>query len=180
MIVISHPDTIQKSNLIMTLQETLFKLFVACLLVISICSNVFAECEQLPESDYAQHRLTSYINSHDIFEPIERNTSVEDVLEVWDKKSNDLCFFVTFVTNDYHMCFLGGKALKVSANEYSYSENKCRVSIKFMSTKVKFTAKGSLTDGCSTDDLSEQNGCGFNTSIESAVFKKNGKPSKKQ
>jgi len=147
---------------------------IACLLTLSVYGTALADCEQLAESDYSLHGLMTYINPHDIFEPVEKNTSANDVLEVWDKKSKTLCFLSTFVTDNYHMCFVGGKAIK-SGSEHNYLENKCRITIKFVEDKVEFSAKGSLGGGCSTDDLSDQNVCGFNTSIESAVFTKDSK-----
>lgn len=149
-------------------------ILLTCFLSTATCSSVFAECELPVESDYPKYGVVSYSHSHDIFEPVEGNTKADDVLEVWSKKQTDaLCFFATFVTDYNHLCFVGGKAVKTGANEYAYSENKCLISIKFLDGKVKFAAHGSDGDGCSPEDLSEDNGCGFNTSIEAAVFVKN-------
>jgi hypothetical protein len=155
------------------------KNILICLFSFSVCSRAIAECEQPLEEDYSKHGHVSYNHTHRIYEPVEKSTRASDVLEIWEKLPQELCFNATFVTDNYHMCFVGGKAIKSKANEYSYSENKCRITLNFKGNKVMFIAKGSLGDGCSTDDLNDQNGCGFNTSIDSAVFTKESKTLKK-
>lgn len=152
---------------------------VACLFSISVCTSAYADCEQLSEADYSKHGLVSYYHTHKIYEPVEKNTKASDVLEIWDKAPQELCFSATFVFDNYHMCFIGGKAIKSKPSEYIYSENKCKITLEFVGPKVKFKAIGSQGEGCSTDDLKSDNGCGFNTSIESEVFVKERKSSRK-
>lgn len=155
------------------------KYLFACLFSMSFHSSAHADCEQLPEADYSKHGLVSYNHIHKIYEPVEKSTKANDVLEIWDKRPKELCFFATFVTDYYHMCFIGGKAIKSKPSEYIYSENKCKIALEFTGTKVRFKAIGTQGEGCSTDDLTSDNGCGFNTSIESAVFIKESKSSRK-
>ncbi|MDY0282479.1 MAG: hypothetical protein RBR35_18180 [Salinivirgaceae bacterium] len=153
----------------------MIKYLVIILFSISVCGSAFAECEQLAESDYSKHKLVLYNHTHDIYEPIEKHTKADDVLEVWDKHPQQLCFFATFVTNYYHMCFIGGKAVKSKSNEYIYSENNCKITLKFVKNKVRFTVNDVPDGNCSADDLSDQNRCGFNASIQSAIFTKESK-----
>jgi hypothetical protein len=155
------------------------KYLVVCLFSISMNTIAHADCEQLLEADYSKHSLVAYNHAHKIYEPVEKNTNANDVLEIWDKQTQELCFFVTFVTDYYHKCFIGGKAIKSKPSEYTYSENKCRITLEFTGKKVRFKAIGSQGEGCSTDDLNSDNGCGFNTSIESAVFIMESKSSRK-
>lgn len=155
------------------------KYLVACLFSISVYSSAHADCDQLSEADYSRHGLVSYNHAHKIYEPVEKNTKANDVLEIWDKQPQELCFFATFVTDYYHMCFIGGKAIKSKPNEYTYSENKCKITLEITDKKVRFNAIGTQGEGCSTEDLNSDNGCGFNTSIESAVFSKESKSSRK-
>lgn len=157
----------------------MMKYLVACLFCISACSRAVADCEPPPETDYLKHGLVSYHHTHKIYEPVEKNTKASDVLEIWDKLPHELCFSATFVFDNYHMCFIGGKAIKSKPSEYIYSENKCKITLEFVGQKVRFKAIGSQGEGCPTDDLTSDNSCGFNTSIESEVFVKERKSSRK-
>lgn len=153
-------------------ESKMIKYLAVILFSISVCGSAFAECEQLADSDYSKHGLIIYNHTHGIYEPIEKHTKADDVLEVWDKHPHQLCFFATFVTNYYHMCFIGGKAVKSKSNEYIYSENKRKITLKFIGNKVRLTVNDASDGNCSADDLSDQNSCGFNASIQSAVFVK--------
>lgn len=155
------------------------KHFVAYLLILSAYSRAHADCEQLSEADYSKHGLVSYYHAHKIYEPVEKITKASDVLEIWDKQPQELCFSATFVFDNYHMCFIGGKAIKSKPSEYIYTENKCKITLGFVGPKVRFKAIGSEGEGCSTVDLSSDNGCGFNTSIESEVFVKESESQRK-
>ncbi len=131
--------------------------------------QVWAVCGDPP--DTKQKGVTEYSHAKTVFHSIDGKMKGNDSLVVWNKNPKNMCFFITTISDEYRTCFLNGKASKVHKNEYSYTQNQCRVFLTFSKDKVKVRVTGSEGNNYCTDaDFGEDNGCGMNTSIDSATY----------
>jgi hypothetical protein len=133
-------------------------------------------CATPGDDDFPEQGVLTFLNDHAVFHVHDGETETADVLQVWNKRPKEMCFYITTVSNNYHTCSIGGKATAVSENEYSYAENKCHVILTFTEDEAKVEVIGSeRRNFCTREDLDEDNGCGLNTYIPSATYKKSNK-----
>ena len=147
----------------------MIKKIIISLLFILSSAQLWADCGDIPDLDSTEKGVSVYSYAHTIIKEI-----VYDNLIVWKKDSKELCFSITTIsTKDNRECSLDGKATKVRKNQYTYTQNECRISLIFIKNKVKVNVTGSRgTNFCSGEDLGKDNGgCGMNTSINSAIYK---------
>jgi uncharacterized protein YecT (DUF1311 family) len=129
------------------------------------------DCGEKPDLDLKQKGVTEYSHQRVIYHSIDGEMKGADSLTVWNRDARKMCFSITTVSDQYRTCYLEGKATAVSENEYSYTENKCRALFTFIKDKVKVKMIGSEGKNyCVPEDLGEDNGCGMNTSIDSATY----------
>jgi uncharacterized protein len=132
-----------------------------------------SDCGETPDLDLKQKGVTEYSHQRVIYHSIDGEMKGADSLTVWNRDARRMCFSITTVSDEYRTCCLEGKATAVSENEYSYTENKCRALFTFIRDKVKVKMIGSEgTNYCAGEDLGEDSGCGMNTSIDSATYRK--------
>lgn len=144
------------------------------LIVFFTSFQVWADCGDSPAAK--QKGGTEYSHAKTVFHSIDGKMKGNDSLVVWNKNPKNMCFFITTISNEYRTCFLNGKASKVGKDEFSYTQNQCRVSFTFLKDKVKVSVTGSDgRDYCAGADFGEDNGCGMNTSIDSAEYIKESK-----
>jgi hypothetical protein len=152
----------------------MIKQIIISLLFILSSAQLWADCGDPPDLDSNQKGVTVYQHTKTVFESGEsggEKTKAYDNLIVWMKDLKGLCFSITTISHQLHQCFLDGKATAMRKNEYSYTQNECRVFLSFMKDKVKVKVVGSRGNFCVAEDLGEDNGCGMNTSIDSAIYK---------
>ena len=130
------------------------------------------DCGETPDLDAKQKGVTEYSHQTEIFHSIDGEVKSADSLIVWNRDARQMCFSITTVSDEYRTCYVEGKASMVRENEYSYTENKCRAFFTFIKDKVEVKIIGSRGNFCVADDLGEDNGCGMNTSIDSATYMK--------
>jgi ankyrin repeat protein/uncharacterized protein len=121
-------------------------------------------CARPGDEDFPDQGVLVFLNHHAVQHVKGRNSEAADELLVWNKNPEQMCFFITTVSTNFHTCSLGGKATAVRSNEYSYSQNKCNVIFIFTEDKVKVNVTG----------LCKDSGCGM-ASIDSATYKKTNK-----
>jgi ankyrin repeat protein/uncharacterized protein len=118
-------------------------------------------CATPGDEDFPEEGVLVFLNGHAVHYGRNGKSEAADELLVWNKDPEEMCFFITTVSTDYHTCSLGGKATAVKSNEYSYSQNKCHIIFIFTEAKVKVTVTG----------LCKDSACGMNASIDSATYK---------
>jgi uncharacterized protein len=131
------------------------------------------DCGEKPDLDLKQKGVTDYSHQTVIYHSIDGEMKGADSLTVWNRDARKMCFSITTVSDEYRTCCLEGTATAVSENEYSYTENKCNVIFIFTKDEAKVKAVGPEgRNFCVAEDLDEDSGCGMNTSIDSATYKK--------
>lgn len=150
----------------------MLRFIITFLMFIFTVGQVYAGGESMPNPGAADNERTLYLHAHTISHVEHGEIKANNHLRVWNKNVKEMDFSVMTISNDYHECFLEGKATQVALQSYEYRENKCRVLFVFDQDEVTLRVTGANGAYCRTDDLRAGNGCGFNTLIDSATYKK--------
>ena len=122
------------------------------------------------------NEATLYLQTKTISHTQHGETKANNHLRIRTGHVKKIFFSLTTIANEYHECLLEGEATRIDERQYEYRENKCRVIFVLSSDDVTLHATGAHGDYCRADDLSAGHGCGYNTTIDSATYKKVRKP----
>ena len=151
---------------------------ITLLMLFFTVSYVYAGSESLPGPDGAQKGSTLYLHTHVISTYYDKEMRANNHLVISNKDAKEMNFLMTAIANENHECVLEGKATRVDDGRYEYRENKCLIFFVFDQDQVSLQVTGANGNFCRCDDLRAGHGCGFNTSIDSATYKKAKKPAR--
>ena len=149
--------------------------YIIMIFILIYSIPVWADCGETPEPDLKQKGVTEYEHAKIIFHSQDGKVRSRDSLTVWKRNPSGMCFSIMTISNEYRTCYLEGEASLLHKNEYTYTQNECRASFTFKKDKVLVKVIGSRGNFCVAEDLGEDNGCGTNTSIDTATYIKSRK-----
>ena len=139
---------------------------------------VYAGSDSLPDRDTARKEATRYLHTHVISTYYDGKVNANDHLVVSNKDAKEMSFLMTAIADDSHECVIEGKAIRVDDGRYEYRENTCRILFVFGQDELVLKVTGANGNFCRCPDLRTGHGCGFNTLIDSATYKKEKKAAK--
>lgn len=139
-------------------------LFTAC--------TVCATDSSTPCPPPADDGCCLYLYTHPVSHPVYGKQNANDHLRVVSKDDEKMTFQLTTIGDEYHECLIMGEADKSGAGIYEYRENKCRLTFVFSPGEVAVTAEGREGAFCRVADLRTGHGCGYNTLINSSVYRR--------
>lgn len=145
---------------------------ITFLMLIFMTGSVYAGSDSLPDRDTARKEATRYLHTHVISTHYDGKVSANDHLVVSGRDDKEMSFLLTAIANENHECVIEGKAIRVDDGRYEYRENSCRMLFVFGQDELVLKVTGATGNYCQCPDLRAGHGCGFNTSINSATYKK--------
>lgn len=140
-------------------------------LALAICESASA-CEFLT-GDTIGKPIMTFVHSHKISYVDEGLVSAQDVLIIWEKTNESLCFQFETTHTNAHVCWLAGTAKRTASGLYEYSDNSCIVHLRPDRAQVHVDIDDPSQPGrrfCNPVDTDDYV-CGSNTGIGSAVYR---------
>lgn len=145
---------------------------VTILMFILTVGSVYAGSKSVNESHQAESVSTRYLYTHVISSYYDAKMQANDHLVVSGRNDKEMSFLLTAIANENHECVIEGKAIRSADGRYNYQENMCRMIFTFGSDEVVVQVTGTNGNYCQCPDLRSGHGCGYNTRIDSATYKK--------
>lgn len=151
---------------------------ITILMFILTVGSAHAGSQSIPEAGAAKNESTRYLYTHVISNYFDAKIPANDHLVVSARNDKEMKFLLTAIADENHECVIEGKAIRSGNGRYKYQENACRMIFIFGPDEVTLQVTGANGDYCQCPDLRSGHGCGFNTLISSATYKKAKKAAK--
>lgn len=150
----------------------MLRFVIMMLMFILTVGSVYAGSQSIQEPGAAGSERTRYLYTHVISSHYDAKIQANDHLVVSGRNDKEMSFLLTAIANENHECVIEGKAIKSADGHYKYQENACQMIFTFGQDELDLKVTGANGNYCQCPDLRSGHGCGFNTLINSATYKK--------